>query len=40
MPTSLANQRAFINIKFNESVPGGLADAAIEFDLCYRPLFW
>jgi hypothetical protein len=23
IPTSLANQRAFINIKFNENVPGG-----------------
>jgi hypothetical protein len=23
IPTSLANQRAFINIKFNENVPSG-----------------
>jgi hypothetical protein len=27
IPTSLANQRAFINIKFNENVPVALADA-------------
>jgi hypothetical protein len=30
----LANQRTFINIKFNENVPGALADATIEFDFC------
>ena len=30
------NLRAFINIKFNENVPGGLADPTIEFDFCYR----
>jgi hypothetical protein len=40
MPTSLADQRAFINIKFSENVPGGLADATIEFDFYCRPLFW
>jgi hypothetical protein len=32
IPTFLANQRAFINIKFSENVPGALADATIEFD--------
>jgi hypothetical protein len=32
IPTSLANQRAFINIKFSENVPVALADATIEFD--------
>jgi hypothetical protein len=40
IPTSLANKRAFINIKFSENVPVALADATIEFDFCYQPLFW
>ena len=36
IPISLANQRAFINIKFSENVPVALADATIEFDFCYQ----
>jgi hypothetical protein len=35
IPTSLGNQRAFINIKFSENVPVALAGATIEFDFRY-----
>src|SRR5450631_2493601 len=35
IPTSLGNQRAFINIKFSENVPEALAGATIEFDFVF-----
>ena len=35
IPTSLGNERAFINIKFSENVPVALAGATIEFDFVF-----